>query len=321
MKAAVYEKYGAPEVVRIMNTSLPVPGEKQVLIKIYYSTVNRTDSGFRSAVYVISRLFSGIFRPKQKILGCEFSGEILAVGKSVKKFKPGDRIFGYDDVGFGGHAEFAVKDENAHLAIIPSNMDYRDAAPMLEGSHYALTNLRAANIGKGSNVMVYGATGAIGSAAVQICKALGASVTAVCKGMHMDLVKSLGADMVIDYQHSDFTKCGQQFDLVFDAVGKSSYGACKPLLLPHGIYISTELGKNGQNVWFGILGIMKKGKKVKFPLPVMNDEILTFIRELAERGDFKPVIDREFSLDDIVAAHRYVDSGEKIGNVLIRIFN
>lgn len=319
MKAAIYKQYGPPEVVTVTDFPLCVPKENQIMIKVHYSTVNRTDCGFRSAEYVISRLFSGLLRPKQPILGCEFSGEVLSCGSAVKLFKPGDRVFGFDDKGFGGHAEFLCIDETAAVDIIPESYEFREAATLLEGSHYALCNLRAAKVSAGSDILVYGATGAIGSAAVQLATAMGARVTAVCKGEHLELVKSLGAGRVIDYQTEDFTQCGEHFDLAFDAVGKSSFGACKPLLKENGLYISTELGKNGQNIWLALLGLVKSGKKVLFPLPTISKEDVAYIKNLAIKGQFKPVIDREYPLEQIVQAHQYAESGQKVGNVLVKV--
>lgn len=317
MKAAIYKQYGPPEVVRIEEVEKPVPKDNEVLIKIHATTVNRTDCGFRSAEYFISRFFSGLFKPKNQTLGNEFAGEIEAVGKNVTSFKPGDRVFGYNDATFGAHAEYMIMAENGAMTTIPESLSYEEAAPLTEGGHYALCDIRAARIGKGQNVLINGATGAIGSAAVQLVKYFGASVTAVCGTKHLELVKSLGADEVIDYTQQDFTQLDQQFDVVFDAVGKSSFGKCKPLLKKKGIYISTELGYMSQNPFLALITPLLGGKKVLFPIPLIRKEDVLFLKELAVAGKYKPVIDRHYPLEQIVDAHKYVETGQKIGNVVI----
>lgn len=319
MKAAIYTRYGPPEVVSIQEVKNPVPRSNEVLIKIHAATVNRTDCGFRSAQYFVSRFFSGLFAPRNKILGCEFAGEVVEVGESVTTFKVGDGVFGYDDTGFGGHAEYKTMAETGAIATIPIGMGYSEAAPLTEGSHYALGNIRAAKIKTGDTVLVYGATGAIGSAAVQLLKHFGAFVVAVANSQHVDLIKSLGADEVIDYQTEDFTQTSRRFDFVFDAVGKSSFGQCKPLMKAQGKYISTELGRHSENVFLAIIGKFRTGKRVLFPIPFINQEDVLFLKELAEAGQFKPVIDRQYPLARIVEAHRFVDTGQKTGNVVINI--
>ena len=230
MRAAINTRYGPPEVVKLLDVEKPTPKENEVLVKVHATTVNRTDCGFRSAEYFISRFFSGLLRPKFHTLGNEFAGVIEAVGPGVKLFTVGDRVFGYNDESFGAHAEYLTLAEQAAIAIMPGNFTYEQAAPLCEGSHYALCSLRAAQVQSGHNVLVYGTTGAIGSAAVQLAKHFGATVTAVCATPNVALVKSLGADVVIDYTKQDFTKPDQTFDFAFDACGKSSFTACKPLL-------------------------------------------------------------------------------------------
>jgi len=319
MRAAVYTRYGGPEVVSIMDIPIPSPQSNEVLIRVYASTVNRTDCGFRSAEYFISRLFSGLFKPKNKVLGCEFAGIVEAVGCEVTQFKVGSRVFGYDDERFGGHAEYKVIREDKALALIPDEMDFVTAAALTEGSHYALSNIRAAKVDSGHCVLVYGATGAIGSAAVQLLKHFGAFVEAVCNSKNMPLVQSLGADEVVDYQSQDFTETTHRFDFIFDAVGKSSFGACKPLLKANGIYISTELGKGSENIWLALTTRFGNGKKVRFPLPLMKKEDVLYLRDLAQQATFRPVIDKSYALTDIVEAYRYVETGQKTGNVILNI--
>jgi len=319
VKAIVYTEYGPPAVAKLMEVDKPKPNEKEVLIKVIASTVNRTDSGFRSAEYFISRFWSGLLRPKYSILGCEFAGCIEEIGKSVSMFKVGDKVFGFNDKTFGGHGEYLTIAESAALTILPANLSYEQAAAITEGAHYALCNIRAAKVTSGQNAMVYGATGAIGSAAVQILKTLGTHVTAVCNTKNVALVKSLGADVVIDYQTKDFTKTETRFDLIFDAVGKSSFGTCKTLLKKKGIYISTELGKNASNVFLALTTPIWGGKKVLFPLPTINKEDVIYLKDLVDKGLFKPVVDRYYKLDEIVEAYKYVESGQKTGNVILKV--
>lgn len=315
----VYTRYGPPEVVHLREVPKPAPGANEVLIKIHVTTVNRTDCGFRSAVYFISRLFSGLFNPKINILGCEFAGEVETVGEEVVDFRPGDRVFGYDDSAFGGHAEYKVMATSAALATIPEGMDYTDAAPLTEGSHYALGNIRAAKVKAGDTVMVYGATGAIGTAAVQLLKHFGAYVVAVSNTKNVDLVRSLGANEVIDYQTHDFTQTSHRFSLIFDAVGKSNFRKCKPLLKPKGQYISTELGKNSENIFLALFTPLTGGKRVLFPIPTIRKADIDLLKMLVETGQFRPVIDRQYHLDELVDAYRYVETGQKTGNVVIRV--
>lgn len=319
MKAIIYSKYGPPEVARLTEVARPSPRDNEILLKVYSSTVNRTDSGFRSAEYFISRFWSGLFRPKHKILGCEFSGVVEAVGKYVTAFRNGDKVFGFNDKTFGGHGEYLTIAENDAVINMPENMSFDEAAAITEGSHYALVNIRAAKVERGQKVLVYGATGAIGSAAVQLLKHFGAIVTAVCNTKNVDLVRSLGADTVIDYQTQDFTKTEDKFAFIFDAVGKSSFGKCKPLLTEKGIYISTEFGKNAENILFALTTPLWGGKRLLFPIPSITKQDIIFLKELVEKGEFKPVIDRFYTLGQIVDAYRYVESGQKTGNVILKI--
>lgn len=319
MKAIIHKKYGPPEVVKLLEVEDPIPKDDEVLVKVFASTVNRTDCGFRSAEYFISRFWSGLLRPKYKTLGCEYAGEVEEIGKNVTTFKKGDRVFGYNDSKFGGHAEYLTVAENDAITLIPTNLTYVEAAPITEGAHYALCNIRASKVRSGQKALVYGATGAIGSAAVQLLKYFGVNVVAVCNTKNVALVKSLGADIVIDYQTQDFTKTEQKFDFVFDAVGKSSFGICKPLMNDKGVYISTELGKNAENIFLALATPIFKGKRVLFPIPTIKKEDVKFLEELIEKGKYRPIIDRTYKLEDIVEAYKYVETGQKTGNVVIRI--
>jgi len=319
MKAIIHTQYGPPEVAKLKEVPKPIPKDNEILIKVYASTVNRTDSGFRSAEYFVSRFWSGLFRPKYQTLGCEFSGIVEEIGNSVKSFNIGDKVFGYNDIKFGGHAEYLTIAETDAVTTMPKNINFDEAATISEGAHYALCNIKASKIEKGQNALVYGATGAIGSAAVQLLKYFGINVTAVCNTQNVKLVKSLGADTVIDYQTQDFTQTDTKFHFIFDAVGKSSFGKCKPLLTKKGIYVSTELGKNGENIFYALLTPLWKGKRVIFPIPTSRKEDIVFLKNLVESGKFKPIIDRKYKLEEIVEAYKYVETGQKIGNVVLTI--
>jgi NADPH:quinone reductase-like Zn-dependent oxidoreductase len=319
MKAVVYNKYGPPEVAQLKEVDKPIPKSNEILVKVHASTVNRTDAGFRSAKYFISRFWTGLLRPKYPILGCEFAGIVEDTGKDVSQFKVGDRVFGFNDRTCGGHGEYLCIGAQDGVALMPENFSFYEAAPLAEGSHYALINIRASKISKGQNALVYGATGAIGTAAVQLLKHFGVKVTAVGNTKNMSLIKNLGADDVIDYQSHDFTQTPKKFEFIFDAVGKSSFAACKPLLTKNGIYISTELGKNSQNVLLALVTPFLGGKKVLFPIPSIQQEDLIFLSDLAKKGEFKPVIDRSYHLEEIVEAYRYVETGQKTGNVVIKV--
>ena len=319
MRAIIYTEYGPPEVVKLIEVDKPLPKDNEVLIKVHATTVNRTDCGFRSAEYFIVRFFSGLFRPKNTKLGNEFAGEIVATGKNVTSLRAGDKVFGYNDTKFGAHAEYMTMAENEAITNMPSNLTYEEAAPITEGGHYALCDIRAAKIKSGQKVLINGATGAIGSAAVQLIKYFGAEVTAVCNTKNLELVKSLGADVVIDYTEQDFTKISQTFDVVFDAVGKSSFGQCKPILKKKGVYMSTELGKNSENIFLALITPLFGGKKVLFPIPTISKEDVVFLKVLVETDKYKPVIDRRYSLEQIVEAYKFVETGQKIGNVVITL--
>jgi NADPH:quinone reductase-like Zn-dependent oxidoreductase len=320
MKAIVCPKYGPPSVLQLKEVLKPTPKDNEVLIRIHATTVNRTDCGFLRSKPFFIRFVSGLVRPKRTILGCEFAGEIEAIGKDVKSFMKGDHVFGYSGVSFGAQAEYMTIPEQGMLTTIPANMTYEEAAPTSEGGHYALDIIRRANVRSGQRMLVNGATGAIGSAAVQLGKYYGAEVTAVCSTNNVNLVKSLGADKVIDYTQEDFTKSGQEYyDFVFDAVGKSSFGACKKLLKQRGIYCSTELGFLWQIPFFVLWTSLFGSKKVIFPIPKDSKEDMIFFKELIETGKFRPVIDRRYPLEQITDAYKYVETGQKIGNVVITV--
>jgi NADPH:quinone reductase-like Zn-dependent oxidoreductase len=320
VKAAVRTRYGPPEVVRIAEVEKPAPKDDEVLVRVHATTVNRTDCGLRAAKPFVYRLLLGLTRPRVTVLGTEFAGEIEEVGGGVTSFRVGDRVFGFDGDSIGAHAEYLVMPVDGLLATVPADLTYEEVAPATEGAHYALSGIRRAGIRRGHDVLVYGATGAIGSAAVQLLRSLGAKVTAVCDTGNLELVKGLGADKVVDYTTEDFTRDEQTYDLVMDAVGKSSFGRCRRLLQPRGIYLSSDLGPMAQNPILALVTPLLRGKRVMFPLPLRPDqEIARYLRGLLESGAFRPVIDRRYPLDQIVEAYRYVETGRKIGNVVITV--
>jgi NADPH:quinone reductase-like Zn-dependent oxidoreductase len=320
VKAAVHTRYGPPEVVRIAAVKQPIVNDNEVLVKIHATTVNRTDCAYRAAKpFIIMRLLTGLIRPRVTILGNEFAGVVEAVGSGVTSFEVGDRVFGYNEGPFGAHAEYMAIPEDGSIATMPASLTFEEAAPSTEGSHYALSFIRKARIKAGQHVLVYGATGAIGSAAVQLVKHLGATVTAVCDTNSVELVRGLGADRVIDYTAEDFTTDEQTYDVVLDAVGKSSFGRCKRLLKPGGVYLSSELGPFSQNPIMALITPLLGGKKVMFPIPKHDQEMVRHLKELIDSGQFKPVINRRYPLDQIVEAYRHVETGRKIGNVVISV--
>lgn len=320
MKAAVARQYGPPEVVGIEDVPVPTPGDRDLLVKVRATTVNRTDCGYRRAHPFFMRLLTGLTKPKHTILGTEFAGEVERVGPDVTAFGPGDRVFGYLEGRFGAHAEYLTIPEDGSVAAIPARLSFEQAAAGTEGSHYALAYLDGADIGAGTVVLVHGATGAIGSAAVQLMKSVGAEVTAVCSSEHVELVEGLGADRVVDYTSTDFTKDDRRYDVVFDAVGKTSFPACRPLLEPSGVFMATDLGPFPSNPGWVLLTRFSRGPRVLFPTPKHNQEIINRLRDEMESGAFTPVLDeKRFGLDEIVDAYRYVETGQKVGNVVIAV--
>jgi NADPH:quinone reductase-like Zn-dependent oxidoreductase len=318
MRAAVYTRYGPPDVVRVSEVDKPAVTGGRVLVRVHATTVNRTDCGWRAAKPFFTRLLTGLRRPRATILGGEFAGVVEAVGGGVTSFQVGDRVFGFS--AFGAHAEYLSVPADGRIATMPANATFEQAAAGTEGSQYALSFIHTAKIRSGQAVLVYGATGAIGSAAVQLVKSVGATVTAVCDTRNLELVKGLGADRVVDYTAEDFTKDTQRYDAVFDAVGKSSFGRCRRLLEPRGKYLSPDLGPLAQNPVLILATPLFGGRKVMFPMQRMRGrEMVEYLRDLIGSGAFTPVIDRTYPLDRIVEAYRYVDTGQKIGNVVVLV--
>ena len=317
MKAAVHTRYGPPDVVRIADVPRPTIDDGDILVRVHATTVNRTDCGYRAGKPFIVRLFTGIRKPRATVLGNEFAGTVESVGSAVTSFVEGDRVFGYCEGVFGAHAEYVSVSQDSPIALLPSNLSFEEAAPGTEGAHYALAFITRAKIREGQHVLVNGATGAIGSAAVQLLKSLGVNVTAVCHTENIALVERLGADRVIDYAAEDFTASHETYDVILDTVGKSTFGRCKHLLKDRGIYLSSELGPYSQNLFLPLVTPLLRGRRVVFPLPQQNAQIVAHLKEMIETGEFTPVIDRRYPLDQIVAAYRYVESGRKIGSVVI----
>jgi NADPH:quinone reductase-like Zn-dependent oxidoreductase len=320
MRAAVRTRYGPPSVVRIAEIDKPTPKDGEVLVRVHATTVNRTDCGFRAGQPFIIRFFAGLPKPRRTVLGTEFAGVVEAVGGAVTAFQVGDRVFGFSEWRFGAHAEYLSFPEDGSLATMPANMSFDEAAPATEGSHYALSLITKSRIRSGHDVLVNGATGAIGSAAVQLLKRIGAKVTAVCATENVGLVRGLGADRVIDYTNEDFTMDAQRYDVVLDAVGKSSFGRCRRLLRSGGVYLSTDLGPYSQNPILALTTRLFGRKRVMFPIPPKHTgEEVRRVKEMIEAGEFRPVIDRRYPLDQIVEAYTYVETGQKIGNVVITV--
>jgi NADPH:quinone reductase-like Zn-dependent oxidoreductase len=317
MRAVVYDTYGPPEVLRLEDVERPVPKEDEVLIKIHATTVNRTDCGFRAANPFITRFFTGLRRPRHRILGREFAGEVEAVGAAVSEFGVGDRVFGLAGLTFGAHAEFMCVRESARIARMPAGMSFEDAAPICDGALNALMCLKEADLRKGRTILIYGASGAIGTAGVQLARYFGADITAVCGTRNVELVRSLGADRVIDYTQEDFTKNGQTYNVIFDAVGKLSFRRCLGSLEPGGVYLPTD---GPANLMWALWPSRKGAKRVVFQIPPRQPKKnVLFLKELIEAGKFRPVIDRCYPLEDVIAATRYVETERKTGNVVLTI--
>jgi len=321
MKAIVCTKYGPPEVLQLREVEKPVPKDNEVLIKIHATTVNATDPISRKGEPFLARLVPpSLTRPKYPILGDELAGEIEAVGKNVKRFKVGDQVFGCTGLGSGAHAEYKCMPEDRALTIKGANMTYEEAASIPGGALTALIFLRdKGNIQTGQKVLINGAAGSVGTAAVQLTRYFGAEVTGVCSTTNLEFVKSLGADKVIDYTKEDLAKSGESYDIIFDTVGKISFSHCKGALKQKGIYLATVPGPVIllQMLWTSMVGT-KKAIFAATSFKYSNKD-LTFFKELVEEGKFRPVIDRTYPLEQIVEAHRYVEKGHKKGNVVVTV--
>lgn len=317
MKAAIRRKYCSPDQIKIEQLEKPIPLDNEVLIKVHTTTVNRTDCAILTAQPFIMRPVIGWFNPRQIILGTDLAGEVILKGKKVNSLNVGDRVMGFNDLGSAAQAEYTAQAAD-NVYKIPDGIDYKQATASLEGAHYAYSFVHKVNIEAGQQILINGATGGIGSALLQFVRQFDVDITASCNTKNTALIESLGADKIYDYTKESFTDSNTKYDFIFDAVGKSTFGACKPLLKPHGIYISSELGPYAQNIFFSVSTLLTS-KKVIFPIPSNTKETIPYIIKALENGHFKPVIDREYSLDDISKAYQYVSSGMKTGNVIINM--
>lgn len=323
MKAIEYKSYGAPEVLQLIEAEKPTPKANEVLIKIYATTVTATEATFRKGDPFMSRLFTGILKPKLIRLGEELSGVIESVGKDVILFEIGDEVFGTAGPDFGANAEYISIPEEEVITLKPKNLTYEEAASCIDGFLTSLPFLRdKGKIQSGQNVLIYGASGSVGSSAVQVAKYFGAIVTAVCSGSNIELVKSLGADYAIDYTKEDFTKNDSKYDIIFDCVGKITFPKCKNSLMPKGIFLESGIGLGifKHIIWTSLFS----GKKARIAAtglrpPVERLKDLKLLSNLLTEGKIKPVIDRNYSLEQIALAHAYVDKGHKKGNVTILV--
>ena len=321
MKAIVYTKYGPPDVLQLKEVEKPTPKENEILVKVKATSVTVADIRARSftvppAFWLPARITLGFRQPKKEILGMELAGEVESVGKDVKRFKEGDQVFAASLVGFGAYAEYKCLPEDGPVTLKPSNITYEEAAAIPIGARTALFYLRKANIQSGQKVLVYGASGSVGSYAVQIAKYFGANVTGVCSTTNLELVKSLGVDKVIDYTAEDFSSTGETYDVIFEAVNKSSFSACMKSLKKDGTYINIVALPGVRMLWTKLTSSKKLILGQNSP---ETSEALNFLKELVETGKLKVVIDRYYAIEDIVEAHRYVDKGHKKGNVVINV--
>jgi NADPH:quinone reductase-like Zn-dependent oxidoreductase len=313
MRAVVNDRYGPPEVQRLEEVERPVPGDDQILVRVHATTVNRTDCGIRAAKPWMVRFYSGLRRPKQRILGMEFAGEVEAVGSAVTRYAPGDRVFGVK--GAGAHAEFVAVRERAAIAPMPDGLSFEEAAAVCDGACIALSCLAGRPLREGVSILVNGASGSVGTATVQIARHFGAEVTAVCDTKRLDLARSLGADHVVDYTREDFAKNGRLYDVVFDAVGTLSYRRSRGSLKPGGVFIATDGLRNVLYLLPSRIG----DKRLKFGIARYRQEDVLFLKQLIEAGEYRAVIDRSYPLEDVVEATRYVEAGMKTGNVVLSL--
>ena len=314
-------RYGPPDVVRVVD-GVPEPpvGPGDLLVRVHATTVNRTDCAYRRAYPFVIRAVSGWRGPKAPVWGTEYAGVVERVGPQVTRFVPGDRVFGYAEGRFGAHAELVAVSESSFVARVPDGVDLHHAAAATEGSHYALSSIRRAGVEAGDRVLVHGATGAIGSAGVQLLVDQGVDVIATAPTAHVELVRRLGARRVVDVETEDFTGIDETVDAVLDLVGKSTFGACRRILAPDGVYVSSDLGPYAQNLALPLVTRLGRGRRVVFPFPMTTPEVLEHLRSRLASGAFIPLLDPTgYQLDDIVEAYRYVETGQKLGNVVIAV--
>ena len=320
MKAVVQDRYGPPEVLRVEDVERPVPKDDEILIRVRASTVTQTDTHARRPDPFLWRLAFGLRRPRTRTLGVELAGEVESVGAAVRTFKIGDEVFGRPSSSFGAHAEYICVNERAALALKPVGMSFDEAAAVCDGASQALDTLRKADVGPGHRIVVYGASGSLGTAAVQLGKHFGAHITAVCGTDHVELVRSLGADEVIDYRRQDFTKNGKTYDAIIDAVGKYSFRRGRRALKPGGIYVATDGGRFLlETLAFVVATRFVGSKRVRTAIGRRIKTDVLFFKELIEAGELRAVVDRRYPMDQAVEAHRYVETWHKAGNVVLAI--
>lgn len=317
MKAVLYERYGAPEVLELREVPKPTPKRNEILVKIRATSVTSSEAMMRQGKPYFGRPIIGLTKPRRKVLGLEFSGEVVGLGDQAKEFKVGDKVFGFTGFQCGGYAQFICVPESGSVIAMPNNVTFEEAAALVDGPTTALFFLNKAKIKAGDEVLIYGASGSIGTGAVQLAAHFGAEVTAVCSAANLDLVKSLGAHEAIDYRREDFTKAEEAYDIIFDTVGKTSFAACKGSLRKSGRYLVTVLGL--ESIGQTLLTSMVGDKKATFAMSVDKIAELQLIKDLVEKGKHKPVIDRSYPLDRMSEAHAYVDTGRKRGNVVISV--
>ncbi|MBN2234433.1 MAG: NAD(P)-dependent alcohol dehydrogenase [Opitutales bacterium] len=318
MKAILHTRYGSPQFLRMGELPDPQPQANEILVRVHAATVNRTDCGYLLARPWIIRLFAGLFRPRSRVLGTDFAGEVIASGDQVAAFQVGDRVWGFNDNGIKSHAELLVIRESGTVVPIPEGYSYAEAAASAEGAHYAYNFISKVSLKSGDHVLVIGGTGAIGSAMIQWLRDMNVRITAVCDTRGMDAVRRLGVVDCVDYTREDFTRSTDRYDCVFDAVGKSRFGLCRHLLKPGGTYLSSELGPHGENLILPLITRFRKdGKRVRFPIPFDCRRTLLLLNEKIRKGAFKPLIDRHYPFEAIPEAFEYVLEGQKLGNVVI----
>jgi NADPH:quinone reductase-like Zn-dependent oxidoreductase len=324
MQAIVYTRYGPPEVLRIAQVPPPRPRADQLLVRVHAAAVTRADCATRAAnrnsglvISLISRLVSGLARPRQPILGSEFAGTIEALGPDASEFAVGAAVFGNTGFRFGAHAQYLCVSELARVAVKPAALSFEEAAAITDGGLNCIWTYSVAELRRGQSILIYGASGAIGTAGVQLARVRGAHITAVCNTRNFELVKSLGADTVIDYTREDFTRDGMRYDFIFDAVGKLSFRRCEGSLKPGGTYLATD---GLQNLLLAVWTMRVGDKKVQFAIPPRyTKQDVQYLKELVDAGEFRPVVDRCYSLEQVVEACRYVETEQKVGNVILTI--
>ena len=317
MKAVLRTTYGSPDVLSLGTVEKPIPKNNEILVKVYATTVNRTDCGILRGQPFPIRFFTGLLKPRSAIPGTDFAGRVEEIGQHVTAFQVGDRVWGFHDDGLRSQAEYLTIGEHAAVTLIPKDVPYETIVACGEGAHYAYNFINYVTIKEGTRVLVNGATGAVGSSLVQLLKYYGAYVTAVGNTQNIALITSWGADKTIDYLQEDFTQDEEQYHYLFDTVSNSSFGRCKHLLLPDGAYLSSELGPNAQNVYLSLTTPLFGKKRVVFPIPKDCRRSVRLLTDLVKEKKFDAVIDRTYPLDQIKEAYRYVERGEKTGNVII----